>query len=122
MKKLLIAGSRSIPQTPESIRFINEYMEFIFRNNSITHIISGGASGADQIGEEIAKIRNLGLLRYTPDWGIYGKVAGLIRNEQMAKKCDLAFFIWDGVSRGTLNCMSHVKKYQKPSEVLVWSK
>jgi hypothetical protein len=67
-----------------------------------TTIISGGAKGADALGEEWARQRNIPVERYEADWGgIYGRAAGPLRNTKMAEAGDVLVAFWDGQSRGT---------------------
>lgn len=63
-------------------------------------IISGGARGADAIGEEWAKIRGLPIERFDADWP-KGRGAGFERNQIMAKNADYLLAFWDGTSKGT---------------------
>ena len=64
-------------------------------------IISGGARGADRLGEEWAKQIGLPLEIYPADWDHYGKSAGHRRNAEMAAVADALIALWDGQSRGT---------------------
>lgn len=52
----------------------------------ITHIIQGGADGADALAREWALARCVPLTTYPANWSKYGKRAGPIRNHQMAKE------------------------------------
>ena len=65
-------------------------------------ILSGGARGVDRCANDTA--RNLGLpwLEYFADWdrdGLY--LAGRIRNQRVAERCDRMVAFWDGKSTGT---------------------
>ena len=64
-------------------------------------IISGGARGADRLGEEYADNDGHPLEVYPADWDRYGKRAGYLRNEEMAKQADTLLAFWDGESKGT---------------------
>ena len=64
-------------------------------------VISGGARGADRLGEEWAKQIGLPLEIYPADWDRYGKSAGHRRNAEMAAVADALIALWDGSSRGT---------------------
>lgn len=66
-------------------------------------IVSGGANGADALGERYAKEQNHPLKIYAADWAKYGKRAGYLRNQQMAKYADILVAFWDGESKGTWN-------------------
>jgi hypothetical protein len=53
------------------------------------NIISGGAKGADNLGERYASENKLGIQRFKADWNEYGKAAGPIRNADMAAEGDV---------------------------------
>lgn len=48
-----------------------------------THIIQGGASGADSLAWDYAYVNNLPCTRYPALWKVQGKAAGPIRNQRM---------------------------------------
>jgi len=49
-------------------------------------IVSGGATGADSVGEYYARdIGKCGLIEFPADWDKYGRAAGPRRNEAMAR-------------------------------------
>jgi hypothetical protein len=64
-------------------------------------IISGGANGADDLGESYAAWRGVGMKKMPADWKKHGKAAGAIRNQQMAQYADGLIAFWDGRSKGT---------------------
>lgn len=66
-------------------------------------IISGGAKGADTLGETFAERNKLACERYPAEWDKYGKGAGYRRNHQMSLIADGCLAFWDGHSRGTKN-------------------
>lgn len=78
--------------------------------NTIT-IISGGAQGADSLGERYARMRNFGLIRIKADWNKYKKSAGFIRNKEMLHLADGVVCFWDEKSTGT----GHMVKITKGS-------
>lgn len=49
----------------------------------ITHLIAGGARGADSIAEFYAKKMGIPHSIYMADWNTHGKSAGYLRNKQM---------------------------------------
>lgn len=49
-------------------------------------IIHGGAKGADSLGGEWARTRNISVRVFKADWNKYGRAAGIIRNEGMLKE------------------------------------
>ena len=117
--RLVIAGSRTFSDYPllaqhaDAICF--ECVEDI--PESIT-IISGGARGADALGEQYARLCNLPCERYPAEWDKYGKSAGYIRNEQMAKICTHILCFWDGQSRGTSHMISLAARYQRTLKIV----
>lgn len=52
-------------------------------NAQITHVIEGGARGADEAARCWARASGIPMLTFTPDWDRYGRQAGPIRNTQM---------------------------------------
>lgn len=83
-------------------------------------VISGGAAGADRIGEEFAIINWCQLEVYKADWDKHGKAAGPIRNVQMLKegKPDLGVAFPGG--RGTAHMTSILKEAGVPVRELAY--
>lgn len=87
---------------------------------AITHIdkvISGGARGADKLGERYAKEHGIELQIIKPEWSKYGKSAGMMRNLLMANMADYIFAFWDGKSPGTKGMIDYCKSKNKPIEI-----
>lgn len=84
-----------------------------------TIIISGGAKGADSYAEKAAKICGLKTKIYHPDWDMFGKKAGLIRNEHIIKNCDSVIAFWDLTSTGTIHALKIAKSLKKPITIYV---
>ncbi len=53
-------------------------------NQPIDELIHGGAAGADSLAGEWAKANNVPVTIFPADWKKYGKLAGYVRNQQMA--------------------------------------
>ena len=66
-------------------------------------IISGGARGADTLGEQYAKEKGLDLKRFPANWDKYGKRAGYLRNLKMAEigNAVIAFYSSTSENKGT---------------------
>lgn len=77
-----------------------------------TVVISGTAKGVDSFGESWAYANGIPIERYPADWNKYGKRAGYIRNEEMAKNAEALIAVWDGESRGTKHMIDIAKKYK----------
>ena len=88
---LLIAGSRSItdydlsPHIPEDTDLI----------------VSGGASGVDELAERYADAHRISKLILRPRYDLYSRAAPIKRNAEMVEICDRVLIIWDGKSKGS---------------------
>ena len=128
MVRIIIAGGREFNnyeyleskcnQVFDSLS--NEY--YVLSDNvkedvSNMEIISGTAKGADALGEQFAFNYGIKVKRFPANWDAYGKSAGYIRNEQMAKYAvsngcyGVLVAFWDGKSRGTKHMINLAKKH-----------
>jgi hypothetical protein len=95
--KIIVAGSRDF----------NDYLLVKYTILPFTskledvEIVSGGAKGADRLGEILANDNKYKLKIFPADWDKYGKSAGYKRNKQMAEYADALVAFWDGESKGT---------------------
>lgn len=108
MFRVIIAGGRDFGDYP----LLSGTMDNLLRN--ITEeivVVCGQARGADTLGEQYAKERGYRVDYYPADWKRYGKRAGYLRNEQMARNADALVAFWDGESRGTKLMIELAKKY-----------
>lgn len=103
--KIGIIGSRSFDKYELVKDVMNEYI------NQVDIIVSGGAKGADTLGEVWAKENGKEILIFKPEWDKYGKKAGFIRNQDIVKNSDLVIAFWDGVSKGTKSSIDLCKKF-----------
>ncbi len=87
IKRIVIAGCRNYDNYDEAKRYIDFCLSNIRKENDIV-IVSGGASGADAIGERYADENGFKVEKHSADWKKYGKSAGPKRNKQMAEVCD----------------------------------
>lgn len=107
---LAIVGSRKINNEQIVNRIIN-CCKFIF--GKPTKVVSGGANGVDKIGQSWANKNNIETSIFIPDWEHEGKKAGMLRNHDIIKNCDLCLAIWDGESHGTQHDFELCEKYKK---------
>jgi len=108
--RVIVAGSRSFC----SFRVLSATLdEFIgdARYGEDIEIVSGGARGADKFGEVYAQREGFGLQVFPADWHRYGKRAGMVRNELMAKYGTHLVAFWDGESAGTRNMIELGRKH-----------
>lgn len=102
--KLLVAGSRSI----------NSFDLSPYITSDIDTIISGGASGIDNIAEQYADSHRISKYIIRPRYELYGRGAPFKRNEQMVDAANAVLIIWDGKSKGTEYTLNYAKKMNKP--------
>ena len=111
--RMIIAGGSDFTDTYSAGVYLIKLVEEKKIPDTPT-IISGGARGADKVGENLAKMFDLPLEIYPADWNTYGKSAGYRRNTQMADTADVLIAFWDGKSRGTSHMISTMQKQNKP--------
>ena len=76
--RVLIAGGRDFNNEEEMWAALSG-----LSSTTTTAVISGGARGADRLGEGWAKARGIPVERYPALWEEHGKAAGHIRNQLM---------------------------------------
>jgi hypothetical protein len=106
--RVIIAGSRDF----NDYNSLERKMNVILKNQDDVTIISGTARGADKLGERYAGENQHKLEKYPAMWDLYGKKAGYMRNEEMAKDSDGCVVFWDGKSKGTKHMIDISKKFK----------
>lgn len=106
--KTIIAGSRTMEDLSEVIEAVR------LCGWEITEVVSGGARGADKMGEKWAELRGVPVKRFEADWDARGKAAGPIRNSEMADYGEALVAIWDGNSTGTKDMIMKARKRGLP--------
>jgi predicted Rossmann fold nucleotide-binding protein DprA/Smf involved in DNA uptake len=76
-------------------------------------VISGGAKGADQIGETWARRNVIDTLIFHPDHKKY-RHPYHHRNRLIAEACDVLVAFWDGQSTGTKYTIGYARRIGKP--------
>ena len=105
--KTIIAGSRSIIDINQVIFAVHD-SGFL---PDITEIVSGGAPGIDRLAIDYAKTNHIPCKTMPANWDKYGKrMAGLVRNGEMAQYADALIAIWDGRSRGTYHMIETAQR------------
>lgn len=117
--RVIIAGSRDFDDFP---KLMNSCIDILFKITNQhsdldkIRIVSGTARGADQLGEQYAKITGYEVSRFPADWDGLGKMAGYVRNAEIAKfavadgNCGVLIAFWDGKSRGTKHMIDLAEK------------
>jgi len=118
MTRIIVAGSRYFSNKEWLYSVLDDYIKNIDDN---VEIVSGHCRGADMLGEQYAKDHGIPLVLFPADWSKYGKRAGYIRNNQMAKYASekngvlIAFPI--GEARGTKMMIRIAHNYDLETEV-----
>ena len=118
--RVVIAGSREFYDFPMLMGKCTDILSGIANtNNNIdkVRIVSGTARGADQLGEQYAKLAGYEVSRFPADWNGLGKRAGYVRNAEMAKfavedgNYGVLIAFWDGKSKGTKHMIDLANKH-----------
>lgn len=101
--RVLVCGSRIWTDSQFILNYLSELSD-------VECIIEGDARGADKMAGDAANLLNIPVEVYKPNWGEYGKAAGIIRNGEMLKdgKPDLVVAFSDDIenSKGTKHMVS----------------
>ena len=109
MLKLAVVGSRGF----KDYECLKNTLDSIHNKIPITEIISGGAKGADSLAEKWAIENEVPTTIIYPEWELYGKSAGFIRNREIISLCDRVVAFWDGESKGTQHSFKLAKEQNK---------
>ena len=115
--RVIIAGSRDFNDYNLLKEKCDTFLEIKRMVNDI-QIVSGGARGADSLGERYAAEKGYHLQLFNADWEKYGKSAGYKRNVEMAENADALIAFWDGQSRGTEHMIRTARDHKLPVRVV----
>jgi len=112
--RVIIAGSRDI------IKYDDVYEAILESRwkDDITEVISGGAKGVDKLGEKFAHDNNIKLSIFYANWSKFKKMAGYIRNQEMAQNADALIAVWDMKSKGTAHMIEAAQAIDIPT--FIW--
>lgn len=113
---LAIVGSRGFHR----YNLLKRVVDSIRKKLNVVAIISGGAKGADSLGERYAKENKIELVRLLPDWKGRGKGAGLERNTEIVAQADYVLAFWDGESTGTNDTIIKTKNTGKKLKIIYY--
>jgi predicted Rossmann fold nucleotide-binding protein DprA/Smf involved in DNA uptake len=116
IKRVVIAGCRDYTNYEDLKEYVDMCLSNIREDNEIV-IVSGGAKGADSLGERYASENGFKVELHLADWDKYGRGAGPRRNKEMAEVSDFVICFWDGKSRGTKSMIEYAKQLNKPVRV-----
>lgn len=80
-------------------------------------VISGGADGADKLGEQWAKKFNIPTQIFYPNHKVY-RHPYHHRNRLIVEACDELVAFWDGSSTGTKYTINYAKRMNKPVTII----
>ena len=103
--KVAVIGSRSF----------NDYkrLKDTLSKIDVSLLVSGGANGADKLGEQYANENNIPTKIFLPDWEKHGKAAGFLRNTDIINEAELVVAFWDQQSNGTRDSIQKAEKQGK---------
>jgi len=107
MVRVIIAGTRNFSDYP----LMKDKLDRLRASIGVFEVVSGGATGADSMGERYAQENELPLKIFPAEWDKYGKAAGYKRNEQMAQYAGACIVFWDGKSKGTEHMINLATQY-----------
>jgi len=112
--QLIIAGSRTFADYERLENTLNR----LVKPEDV--LILGGAKGADALALKWATTQGIPFKMMPADWTKNGKVAGMVRNGEMAKVAEALIAFWDGESGGTLNMIQRMVKLGKPVTIFTY--
>ena len=102
---ICINGSRTF----KDYNKLEEELNKLIPNKDNIQFILGGASGADSLAEQYAIKHNIPYKLFKPDWNLYGKKAGILRNIDMINVSNKLISFWDGQSKGTKHTIEYAQ-------------
>ncbi len=121
IKRVVVAGCRDYTNYDEAKKYMDLCLSELMKKYEII-VLSGGCRGADMLGERFAREMNLKIERFSAQWDLYGRYAGLRRNNEMAQMGDYIICFWDGKSRGTKHMIETARKLNKPLRIKIIKK
>lgn len=114
--KVIIAGGRDF----RNYNLLKEKCDAILSSvKDDIMIVSGCATGADSLGEKYAAENDYIVAYFPPNWKLYGRGAGMVRNREMADYADAAIvFMKKEGSKGSQNMIENAKKYNLKLRVI----
>lgn len=93
--------------------FLSRALDFLLKDHIGVYkiiVVSGKARGADKLGERWAKERGHDIDPYPADWDNNPRIAGFIRNEEMANNADALVAFSVNNSGGTADMIARAKR------------
>jgi hypothetical protein len=90
--RVIIAGGRDYVAGSGDWEFLDKF----HKHNTVTEVVSGGATGADTAGRIWGDSVGIPVRTFLPDWEKHGRAAGPIRNREMARYADVVILFPGG--------------------------
>ena len=104
--KVLVCGGRDYFDQATVCRCLDA----LYRSEPIDVVVHGGASGADTLADEWAKLHGIEREPYYADWKKHGPAAGPIRNSEMLNKSKPDLVLRFPGGKGTHDMAAKAKK------------
>lgn len=130
--RLIIAGGRDFKDFKTLCKLVDKLLADKIKQGYHIVIVSGGARGADSLGEDYADLRGYEKDVMDANWkdlttppvsiaenqyGKYNRLAGMVRNHSMGDCSDALVVFWDGLSSGSADMMTYMRGLKKPVRV-----
>ena len=118
--RVAFVGSRNWTDKEKIKEVVEKYKKIAEKNDDILTVVSGGAQGADSLSVEAAKELGCNTLVFNAKWQVWGKAAGLIRNQEMLDDGDpevVCAFRKGTKSVGTDDMLEKARKRKIPIEL-----
>jgi len=115
-----IIGSRRRNTPEDQLKVTNVFLKLKEEYKDIS-IISGGASrGGDRFAEIIACLEKIPIKIYYADWNKHGKIAGFMRNTDIAKESDILIAcVHPDRTGGTEDTIKKFKKFHPEGKIIL---
>ena len=110
--KVAVIGSRGFDDY--------EKLKSILELFPITLIISGGAIGADKLSERYASEKGIQTQIFLPQWDLFGKKAGFLRNTTIIENSEFVVAFWNSSSRGTRDSIGKANKLKRTTLIVYY--
>ena len=115
--KLAIVGSRTFSDYDLLVETLKSH--YLTESGwRFTEIVSGAARGTDSLAAEFARVNNIKLTEFLPDWNKFGKSAGFKRNVQIVDYADEVLAFQVDNSKGTGHSIELARKQNKPVRII----
>ena len=110
-RRACFSGSRGF----KNLELVDRVVAVLPPNTVVVH---GGAHGVDQRAAARAEALGYSCDVFIPQWKLYGKRAGPLRNAEMLATVDVLYAFWDRTSRGTYSTIMIANAMKLPMMVV----